>query len=171
MMQEQQPDPEQQQSLGQLPGQPSDQSSGQSAEQARAERSAGIMLGADRASAALGMKLEFVAPGRSRMSMLVREDMTNGHQLCHGGLIAALADTAFAVACNSYGEVTVAAGFDVTFLEPARLGDRLEARAEERARRGRSGLYDVSVVWPDDAVVIAEFRGRSRSLGRAVAEA
>jgi acyl-CoA thioesterase len=121
-------------------------------DQSRAEDSARIMLGADRASSALGMQLESVAPGRATVSMQVREDMTNGHQLCHGGLIASLADTAFAVACNSYGEVTVAAGFDISFLEPARLGDVLQAVAVERARRGRSGL--------------SEFRGRSRSLGR-----
>ncbi|GAB3278479.1 hydroxyphenylacetyl-CoA thioesterase PaaI [Kineosporia babensis] len=139
------------------------------AQQDLAERSAAVMLEGDRASAALGMKLEFVAPGRSRVSMPVREDMTNGHQLCHGGLISALADTAFAVACNSYGEVAVAAGFDVTFLESARLGDHLEAWAVERARRGRSGLYDVSVVRLSDESVIAEFRGRSRSLGRPIA--
>lgn len=140
-----------------------------SAAQELAERSAGIMLRADRASTALGMKLEFVAPGQARVSMVVREDMTNGYDLCHGGLIASVADTAFAVACNTHGEVTVAAGFDVTFLEPARLGDRLEARAVERVRRGRSGLCDVSVVRLSDDVVIAEFRGRSRSLGRPVA--
>ena len=132
-----------------------------------AERSAGIMLAGDQASAALGMKLESVAPGRATVSMRVRADMTNGHQLCHGGLIAAVADTAFAVACNSYGEVTVAAGFDLTFLEPARLGDVLQARAVERARRGRSGLYDVTVVRLPETV-IAEFRGRSRSLGKPI---
>jgi len=133
-----------------------------------AERSAQIMLGADRASAALGMKLVSVAPGRAAVSMLVREDLTNGHQICHGGLIASVADTAFAVACNSYGELTVAAGFDITFLESARLGDHLEARAVERARSGRSGLYDVTVVRLADEVVIAEFRGRSRALGRPI---
>jgi acyl-CoA thioesterase len=136
-------------------------------DQELAERSAQVMLDGDRASAALGMRLKAVAPGRSTVSMRVREDMTNGHQLCHGGLIASLADTAFAVACNSYGEVTVAAGFDITFLEPARLGDVLEARAVERARRGRSGLYDVTVLRLPDTVV-AEFRGRSRSLGRSM---
>ncbi|GLY14583.1 hydroxyphenylacetyl-CoA thioesterase PaaI [Kineosporia rhizophila] len=133
-----------------------------------AERSARIMLGGDLASAALGMRLEHVAPGRAIVSMPVRADMTNGFQLCHGGLVAAVADTAFAVACNSYGEVTVAAGFDITLLESARLGDRLAAHAEERARRGRSGLYDVSVVRESDQAVIAEFRGRSRSLGRPI---
>jgi acyl-CoA thioesterase len=78
------------------------------------------------------------------------------------------------VACNSYGEVTVAAGFDVTFLESGRAGDRLRAEAVERVRRGRSGLYDVTVrrVGTDGGpgVVIAEFRGRSRSLGRPIAQ-
>ncbi|MDP9825647.1 hydroxyphenylacetyl-CoA thioesterase PaaI [Kineosporia succinea] len=141
-------------------------------EQQLAERSVAAMLGGDRASAALGMKLELVTPGRSVVSMLVREDMTNGYDLCHGGLIASLADTAFAAACNTYGDVTVAAGFDITFLESARLGDRLEARAFEKARRGRSGLYDVTVVrCAEPEVVIAEFRGRSRSLGRPIGQA
>jgi acyl-CoA thioesterase len=92
--------------------------------------------------------------------------MVNGWDVCHGGLIAALADSAFAVACNSYGTVTVAAGFDVTFLESAKLGDVLVATATERARRGRSGVYDVTV--QRDGIVVAEFRGRSRSLGRAI---
>ncbi|WP_106319107.1 hydroxyphenylacetyl-CoA thioesterase PaaI [Actinoplanes italicus] len=131
------------------------------------------MLAGDAASRSLGIALEHVGPGTAEVSMTVRPDMTNGWDLCHGGLIAALADTAFAVACNSYGEVTVAAGFDITFLEPARSGDRLRAQAVERARRGRSGLYDVTVVRiadQGDEVVIAEFRGRSRSLGRPIAE-
>jgi len=101
--------------------------------------------------------------------MRVRDDMVNGYGLCHGGLLASLADSAFAVACNSYGEVTVAAGFDITFLEPGRAGDLLRARAVERARRGRSGLYDVTVTRAADDVVLAEFRGRSRSLGRPIA--
>lgn len=141
-------------------------------EQQVAERSVAAMLGGDRASAALGMKLELVAPGRSVVSMAVREDMTNGYDICHGGLIASLADTAFAAACNTYGEVTVAAGFDITFLESARLGDQLEARAVERARRGRSGLYDVTVVrCSEPEVVVAEFRGRSRCLGKPIGQA
>jgi acyl-CoA thioesterase len=131
-----------------------------------ARDSAAVMLAGDAASRALGITLEHVGPGVAEVSMTVRPDMTNGWDLCHGGLIATLADTAFAVACNSYGEVTVAAGFDITFLEPARSGDRLVARAVERARRGRSGLYDVTVLRQD--TVIAEFRGRSRSLGRPI---
>jgi acyl-CoA thioesterase len=124
------------------------------------------MWSADRASAALGMRLESVAPGRAVLSMPVREDMVNGWDICHGGLIATLADSAFAVACNSRGTVTVAAGFDVTFLTSARLGDELRADAREVALQGRSGLYDVTVVRVADGEVVAEFRGRSRSLGR-----
>jgi acyl-CoA thioesterase len=121
------------------------------------------MWGADAASAALGMRLEDLGEGRAVVSMRVRDDMVNGHDLCHGGLIATLADSAFALACNSRGPVTVAAGFSVDLLEPARLGQVLEAHAREVAVRGRSGLYDVTVRAGD--VVVAEFRGRSRTLG------
>lgn len=120
----------------------------------------------DAASRMLGMRLVSVAPGTASVSMRVREDMVNGWDLCHGGLVASLADSAFAAACNSRGTVTVAAGFDVTFLESGRLGDELVATAEERALRGRSGVYDVTVVRSSDEVVVAVFRGRSRSLGR-----
>ncbi len=121
----------------------------------------------DRASRMLGMTVESVGPGSAVVQMVVGEDMVNGWEVCHGGLIAALADSAFAVACNSRGVVTVASGFDVSFLESARLGDQLVATAVERSLRGRSGLYDVTVARAQDGVTIAEFRGRSRSLGRA----
>ncbi|WP_245916721.1 hydroxyphenylacetyl-CoA thioesterase PaaI [Nocardioides gansuensis] len=131
-----------------------------------ARRSAEAMWSADTASTGLGMVLEQVAPGEARVSMRVRPDMVNGHDLCHGGLVATLADSAFAVACNTYGEVTVASGFEIDLLEPARLGDTLTAQAREVVRRGRSGLYDVTVRRGD--TVVAEFRGRSRSLGRPV---
>lgn len=134
----------------------------------RSREYAEIMWAGDAASKALGMVLEDVKPGECRVSMTVREDMINGWEMCHGGLIASLADSAFAVACNSHGEVTVAAGFDMTILESARLGDVLTATATERARRGRSGVYDVTVCRADGTVV-AEFRGRSRSLGRPIA--
>lgn len=120
------------------------------------------MWAADAASAALGMRLVELGPGEARVSMVVRADMVNGHDLCHGGLIASLADSAFALACNSRGPVTVAAGFEVDFLEPARLGQVLDSHAREVALRGRSGLYDVTVRVED--TVVAEFRGRSRSL-------
>ncbi|GIM62799.1 hypothetical protein Pve01_93200 [Planomonospora venezuelensis] len=120
------------------------------------------MWAADAASAALGMQLVELGPGEARVSMAVRADMVNGHDLCHGGLVATLADSAFALACNSRGPVTVAAGFAVDLLEPARLGQVLDAHAREVVLRGRSGLYDVTV--RADDTVIAEFRGRSRSL-------
>lgn len=120
----------------------------------------------DAASQMLGMRLVSASPGAAIVAMDVRPDMVNGWDLCHGGLIASLADSAFAVACNSRGQVTVAAGFDVTFLEPGRLGDELVATASETALRGRSGLYDVSVARAADGVVIAQFRGRSRGLGK-----
>jgi acyl-CoA thioesterase len=108
------------------------------------------------------MRLVALGPGEARVSMVVRPDMVNGHDLCHGGLIASLADSAFALACNSRGPVTVAAGFEVDFLEPARLGQVLDAHAREVALRGRSGLYDVTV--RVEGTAVAEFRGRSRSL-------
>ena len=122
------------------------------------------MMAADRASAALGIELVEHGPGRARTRMTVRADMVNGHDLAHGGLIFALADTAFACACNSWGPVTVAAGADITFLAPARRGDVLEAAAQLRTRQGRHGIYDVTVRRGDE--VIAEFRGRSSELRR-----
>ncbi|WP_439938835.1 hydroxyphenylacetyl-CoA thioesterase PaaI [Nocardia sp. N13] len=127
-----------------------------------------VMWEADAASAMLGMEIDELGPGEARVSMLVRPDMVNGHDLCHGGLVASLADSAFALACNSHGTVTVAAGFEIDFLEPARLGQVLQAHAREVALRGRSGLYDVTV--RASGTVIAEFRGRSRSLGRRIGE-
>ena len=130
-----------------------------------ARASADAMWSGDGASKALGMQIVSVGPGTATLSMTVRGDMINGWDLCHGGLIASLADSAFAFACNSYGTVTVASGFDITLLESARLGDELLAVAVERARRGRSGLYDVTVTRATDDTVIAEFRGRSRSTG------
>ena len=124
------------------------------------------MWAADSASATLGMQLEDLAEGSATVSMVVRSDMVNGHDLCHGGLIASLADSAFALACNSHGPVTVAAGFSVDFLEPGRLGQTLRAEGREVWRRGRSGLYDVTVSAGESpgATVVAQFRGRSRTL-------
>ena len=112
------------------------------------------------------MEVLEVWPGCATVSMTVREDMINGWDVCHGGLVAALADSAFAVACNSHGTVTVAAGFDVTFVAPAKLGDHLVASAVERSRRGRSGLYDVTVRRSGDGEVVAELRGRSHATRR-----
>ena len=126
------------------------------------------MWAADSASAMLGMELVDVGSGRARVSMVVRADMVNGHDLCHGGIIASLADSAFALACNSHGAVTVAAGFSIDFLQPGRLGQTLYADAREVSLRGRSGIYDVTVRADDPTAgeVIAEFRGRSRTLAR-----
>src|SRR3954465_5046351 len=129
-----------------------------------ARRCAESMYAADRASQRLGIAITDCSPGCATASMAVREDMANGHGICHGGYLFTLADTAFAFACNTYDDRTVAAGADISFLEPVTVGDRLVARATERARRGRSGLYDVTGTGADGSVV-AEFRGRSRSLG------
>ena len=138
----------------------------------RARRCADAMWAEDRASRGLGMRLEHVAPGRATVTMRVREDMVNGHGICHGGFVATLADSAFAFACNTYDEVTVAAGFDVMFVAAAGLGDELVAEAFERVRYGRSGIYDVTVRRTSGdgggGGVVAEFRGRSRRLGRPI---
>jgi acyl-CoA thioesterase len=133
--------------------------------QALAQRSAAAMYEADLASRHLGIQLENIAPGRATARMLVRDTMINGHNICHGGYVFLLADTAFAFACNTYGPVTVAAACDVAFLAPAHLGDELIAEATERHHSGRSGIYDVTVHLPD-TTVIAEFRGHSRALRR-----
>lgn len=121
----------------------------------------------DRASQELGMELEEVRPGYARVRMRVAETMVNGHGTCHGGLIFALADSAFAFACNSYGFVTVAAGCSIEFLSPAREGDELVAVARERSRDGRQGVYDVDVGRADGSPVAA-FRGRSTSLRKRI---
>ncbi len=131
-----------------------------------ARLSTDAMWAGDAASKMLGMQVVSLEPGAAVVAMTVRDDMINGWGRCHGGLIAALADSAFAVACNSRGTVTVAAGFDVTFLEAGRSGDTLVATAVETALRGRTGVYDVTVRRAVDEVVIAEFRGRSRGLGQ-----
>ncbi|MGA5357956.1 hydroxyphenylacetyl-CoA thioesterase PaaI [Streptomyces purpurascens] len=121
------------------------------------------MFAADKASRGLGVELLEQGEGTAVLRMTVTPGMVNGHGIAHGGYVFLLADSAFACACNSHGPVTVAAGADVTFVAPAYEGDVLVARAEERTRFGRSGLYDVSVLRGDE--VIAEFRGRSRTIG------
>lgn len=123
------------------------------------------MMQRDRASTALGMRVELDEPGESVVSMVVRDDMLNGFDITHGGLVFALADTAFAIACNEDEHVTVAAGADIVFLKSTRAGQVLTARAVRRARNGRSGVYDVTVT--DEAGdVVAEFRGRSLTTDR-----
>lgn len=131
--------------------------------QALAEKTTAAMWADDAASQGLGMTLDEVKPGFARMSMRVRAEMVNGHAICHGGFVFALADSAFAFACNTYNRVTVAQGCDIVFVAPATLGDELSAEAVERARYGRNGIYDVTVRTGDR--LIAEFRGRSRDLG------
>ena len=121
------------------------------------------MFAADRASQALGMQVLSIAPGRAVLTMTVREDMLNGHQTCHGGFLAALADSAFAFACNSYNELTVASGFSIDLLAPGRLGDVLTASCHEVSKAGRTGVYDVEVV-NERGQRLAVFRGRSHTI-------
>jgi acyl-CoA thioesterase len=118
----------------------------------------------DAASRALGMEATVVERDHAVVRMPVRADMVNGHGICHGGLVFSLADSCFALACNSQGALTVAAGADVTFTASARLGDVLVAEGRVRASFGRSGLTDVTVTREADGLVVAEFRGRSRTL-------
>ena len=119
----------------------------------------------DDASKGLGMEISEVGPGRATLTMTVQPHMVNGQRIAHGGFIFLLADSAFAFACNSRNERTVAAQCDITFIKPGKLGDRLVATAREISRSGRSGIYDVRVTVDD--VVIAEFRGHSRTVGGA----
>ncbi|MGW3506137.1 hydroxyphenylacetyl-CoA thioesterase PaaI [Streptomyces sp. NPDC000994] len=120
------------------------------------------MFAADLASRNLGIELTHHGEGTAEVRMTVTPAMVNGHRIAHGGFLFLLADTAFACACNSHGPVTVAAAADIVFIAPAHEGDVLVATACERTRYGRSGIYDVSVRRGEE--VIAEFRGRSRSL-------
>ncbi|WP_214466181.1 hydroxyphenylacetyl-CoA thioesterase PaaI [Microbacterium flavescens] len=124
------------------------------------------MLQRDRASAALGMVVERDEAGEAVVSMRVRDDMTNGFAITHGGMVFALADTAFAMACNEDDDVTVAAGADIAFLKATHAGQTLTAHARRRAASGRSGLYDVTVT-DETGDVVAEFRGRSFMTRRA----
>jgi len=129
-----------------------------------AEACAAAMWAEDHASKALGMHLERVTPHSARLTVLVTERMVNGHGTCHGGFIFALADSAFAFACNTTNQRHVAAHCDITYLRPARMGDHLVADAHRRAEVGRSAIYDVSVA-TGEGVLIAEFRGHARSIG------
>ncbi|WP_104194142.1 hydroxyphenylacetyl-CoA thioesterase PaaI [Cryobacterium sp. M25] len=122
----------------------------------------GAMMENDRASAALGMVVHASEPGRAVVSMLLRDDMMNGFDVTHGGIVFALADTAFAIACNDDHHVTLASGADITFLKPTAAGQTLTATAVLRTKSGRSGLYDVRVA-NEHNVPVAEFRGRSRT--------
>jgi acyl-CoA thioesterase len=123
---------------------------------------ADAMWAEDDASSGLGMEIVEVGPGRATLSMTVKPHMVNGQRIAHGGFIFLLADSTFAFACNSRNERAVAAQCDITFIRPGKLGDRLVATAREISRSGRSGIYDIRVTADD--VVIAEFRGHSRTI-------
>jgi acyl-CoA thioesterase len=117
----------------------------------------------DDASKGLGMEISAIGPGQATLTMTVGPSMVNGQRIAHGGFIFTLADSAFAFACNTHNERVVAAQGSISFIRPGKLGDRLVATAREISRSGRSGIYDVRVTV--DAMVIAEFRGHSRSIG------
>jgi acyl-CoA thioesterase len=139
--------------------------------QALAERVAEGMFSRDRASQGLGMQIVRVGPGLAELNMSVRADMLNGHAICHGGFIFALADSAFAFACNSYNLTTVASGCAIDFMAPAREGDVLSAMARERSASGRTGVYDIEVK-NQRGETIALFRGKSyRIKGHVVEQA
>jgi len=123
----------------------------------------------DNASKYMGMSIELIAPGKAVMSMPVRLEMVNGHGICHGGYIFSLADSAFAFACNTHGEVTVAQHGAIDFLRPGKSGDKLIATATEVSRGRRVGLYDVEVR-RDDGKLIASMRGNSYSTGVSIFE-
>lgn len=128
--------------------------------QALAERVRDAMWEGDHATKMLGMRIVAVGPGTATISMTVRQDMLNGHAICHGGLITTLADSSFAFACNSYNELTVASGFAIDLIAPGRLGDVLTASCTELSKAGRTGVYDVEVT-NQRGERIAVFRGRS----------
>ncbi|MBU3029461.1 hydroxyphenylacetyl-CoA thioesterase PaaI [Paracoccus marinaquae] len=128
-----------------------------------AEASARAMWNDDSASQRLEMSLDHIAPGEATLSMTITAAMSNGHGNCHGGYLFTLADSAFAFACNSYNQITVAQQCSISYLIPGRIGDRMTARAREVSRRGRSGIYDIRITNQDGAHV-AEFRGHSRTV-------
>ena len=130
---------------------------------ALATRVAAAMWAQDHASQALGMRIVAVTPGHARLAMTVRPDMVNGHDICHGGFIFTLADSAFAYACNSYNRNTVASACHIDFLAPGHAGDVLEAECVERWLAGRTGVYDTTVR-NAAGKTIALFRGKSHRI-------
>lgn len=121
------------------------------------------MFARDRAAHGLNMRITHIAPGEATIEMPVRDDMLNGFDICHGGFITTLGDTAFAYACNSRNEMTVASGLSIDFVAPGRPGDILVAQAREQSQTGRTGVYDVTIR-NGRGELIALFRGRSYSL-------
>ncbi|MDM0001434.1 hydroxyphenylacetyl-CoA thioesterase PaaI [Variovorax sp. J22P240] len=137
---------------------PSERTAQQTAEMVR-ER----MYANDRAVQGLGMDVVEVSPGHATVTMTVRDSMLNGHEICHGGFLATLADTAFAYACNSYNELTVASGFSIDLIAPARHGDVLTGRSFEVSKAGRTGVYDTEIT-NQRGERVAMFRGRSYTI-------
>jgi acyl-CoA thioesterase len=137
--------------------------------QALAEAVAEAMYARDPAVRAFGIHIDEVAPGHARLSMPVRDDMLNGHGFCHGGLIFTLADSAFAYACNSRNQNTVASGCTIDYLAPGQRGDVLVAVAVEQSLAGRTGVYDITVS-NQNGKKVALFRGRSASIKGGVLE-
>ncbi|MBN9032426.1 MAG: phenylacetic acid degradation protein PaaD [Rhizobiales bacterium 63-7] len=131
--------------------------------QALAEACARVMWDNDNATRHLGMELVSIAPGEAVIAMDITDAMTNGHGICHGGYMFTLADSAFAFACNSHNQRSVAQHCSVSFIAPAFRGDRLTASAQEVSRRGRSGIYDVRIT-NQEGEIVAEFRGHSRTI-------
>jgi len=149
---------------------PKEESDQGKAPQQLAERAVQALFARDAASRKLGIRILEVAPGQVRIAMIVRADMVNGHQTCHGGLIFTLADSAFAFCCNTHNLSTVAAAAAIDFLAPAREGDELTASARELWRSGRSGLYEITVS-NQRGERIALFRGRSHRISGEVTTA
>ena len=137
--------------------------------QAIAERASATMHSTDHCAEMLGLKILSVAPGRSEISMQVRPEFANGHGMCHGGLISALADTAFAHACNACNRKTVAQRFAIDFIRPAMVGETLLAAAEEQSRGKQTGIYQVKVTNPAGKLV-AIFNGTSFEIGGTVVD-
>ena len=125
------------------------------------------MTAADHASREADVRLEAIGPGRAKTAMRVLPTMANGHGICHGAYVFLVADTAFSYACNTHGDVTVAAGCEIVFAAPAAAGDELVAEASQRSQFGRNGIYDVTVRRADGEL-IAEMRGRSRTTGKKI---
>lgn len=135
-----------------------------------AESTARAMFSRDSAAHALGIQITEVAPGQATLTMTVRQDMLNGHRICHGGMIFLLADTTFAYACNSYNHNTVASACHIDFLVPAHEGDVLEAHAVEQTLSGKTGVYDITVRLATTREAVALFRGKSHRIKGTVIE-
>jgi acyl-CoA thioesterase len=133
----------------------------------RAQACAEKMMAGDNASRALGIDVEITTVGQATATMRVREDMVNGFDICHGGLVFTLADTVFAFACNAYDDLSVAGSGHIEFLQPANINDVLTATAREETRSGRNGFYTVDVN-NQEGILIALFRGRSVSRGQRI---